>query len=250
MNPTNVGFYHPNAKTPTLSLQIPQPPNTGSHASHLWPSSLILSKFLFAHPHAIANKIVLELGCGMALPGLLVAKMGAQKVILTDADGRKQHQDRTDGFKDGDGWMDGARKSALLNGVESLVEVVGLNWGDLGAASTIKDLDVVLGADVFYDPEQFDGLLATISMLLGNGKDGCRCIVAYEERSSRRSIQAGLEKWGLEAVGLIDREKVLRDAETGEGILVGDGSEVSWEKGLENVFLFMMKAKRREEKGI
>ncbi|GMF63814.1 unnamed protein product [Phytophthora fragariaefolia] len=54
----------------------------------VWDCALVLSKFLandtyFPHDF-FANKRVIELGCGIGVPGLAAAALGAKEVVLTD----------------------------------------------------------------------------------------------------------------------------------------------------------------------
>jgi hypothetical protein len=48
----------------------------------LWPSALVLARYIaFHHTNRFAGRTVLELGCGIALPGILTAVCGnARKV--------------------------------------------------------------------------------------------------------------------------------------------------------------------------
>ena len=55
-----------------------------SFGSYAWPSSLVLAHFICNHPEIVANKTVLELGAGVALPSLVAASVGAKKVYISD----------------------------------------------------------------------------------------------------------------------------------------------------------------------
>jgi predicted nicotinamide N-methyase len=51
----------------------------------LWPSAHVLAKYLWAGREGlIRGKSVIELGAGCGLPGLLCARAGATRVVLTD----------------------------------------------------------------------------------------------------------------------------------------------------------------------
>ncbi|KAH7886748.1 putative methyltransferase-domain-containing protein [Phlebopus sp. FC_14] len=59
----------------------------GSHplwGHHLWNAAIAFAAYLDSNPHLIRDKFVLELGAGGALPGIIAAKNGARKVVLTD----------------------------------------------------------------------------------------------------------------------------------------------------------------------
>ncbi|CBN76293.1 conserved unknown protein [Ectocarpus siliculosus] len=49
-----------------------------------WDCSLVLAKYLEQRPEEVRGKRVLELGCGVGLPGVAAAVVGATEVILTD----------------------------------------------------------------------------------------------------------------------------------------------------------------------
>ncbi|CAN0117211.1 unnamed protein product [Ascophyllum nodosum] len=49
-----------------------------------WDCSLVLVKYLETRPEEVRGKGVLELGCGVGLPGVAAAIAGAEQVILTD----------------------------------------------------------------------------------------------------------------------------------------------------------------------
>ncbi len=56
-----------------------------SYGLYIWPSSPVLGWYLWLHQEEeVRGRRVLELGAGTALPGLLCAKAGAEKVYLAD----------------------------------------------------------------------------------------------------------------------------------------------------------------------
>lgn len=49
--------------------------------------------------------------------------------------------------------LENCRRSCRANGVQEVL-VLGLTWGDLSPdLLLLPDLDIILGSDVFYDPE-------------------------------------------------------------------------------------------------
>jgi len=50
----------------------------------LWDSAVHMSEYLAQHREIVFGKTVLELGCGLGLPGFVSARLGAKKVGLTD----------------------------------------------------------------------------------------------------------------------------------------------------------------------
>lgn len=86
-----------------------------------------------------------QLGAGVSLPGVVAARCGA-KVILSD-------------LAEAPSCLENCRRSCQANGVQDVV-VLGLTWGDLSPDLVLlPKLDIILGSDVFYDPEGQHNLL-------------------------------------------------------------------------------------------
>ena len=67
-----------------LSCMLRHCAHKGVHTGgHVWSGSRHLSRWLYARRHLLQDQRVLELGCGLALPGLLAAQSGAT-VVATD----------------------------------------------------------------------------------------------------------------------------------------------------------------------
>merc|ERR1740130_2257494 len=58
----------------------------GGTGWRVWPCALLLSSWLATHHNDISLRgvTVVELGCGLGLPGLVAAALGAHRTILTD----------------------------------------------------------------------------------------------------------------------------------------------------------------------
>ena len=138
--------------------------------AHLWPSGQRLAEQL-AGPLAaqVAGRRVIELGCGLGAPGLAAARAGGD-VVVTDSE---------------DDALALAAANAAANGV--VVAVRRLRWGaDEVPGAWRGRFDVVLGADVTYDPRERAPLLATIEALLAPGGAAW---LADPERTSRRELR-------------------------------------------------------------
>ena len=135
--------------------------------AHLWPSGQRLAEQL-AGPLAsgLAGREVIELGCGLGAPGLAAARAGG-RVVLTD--------DEPDALAL-------ALANASANGLGVAIER--LRWGEVPAALRGR-FEVVLGADVTYDPRERAALLATIEAVLAPGGVAW---LADPERTSRREL--------------------------------------------------------------
>ena len=114
----------------------------------LWPSAVALADVVARRPPA--GKRVIELGCGIALPGIVAARGGAADVLLTD-------------------WSDDAvacaADNAALNGVR--VRTAVRSWEDAGALRIDGGWDVVLASDVLYEERNVLPLLAALDELVG-----------------------------------------------------------------------------------
>ncbi|CAG8635803.1 101_t:CDS:2, partial [Racocetra persica] len=58
-------------------------------------------------------------------------------------------------------------------------------------------LDWILGSDTFYDPKDFEDIIATIAYILNYHSPKAKFLTSYQERSSKRTIQYLLDKWKL-----------------------------------------------------
>jgi len=114
----------------------------------LWPSAVALADVVARRPPA--GKRVIELGCGIALPGIVAARGGAADVLLTD-------------------WSDDAiafaAENAERNGVR--VRTAVQSWADPGPLRIEAGWDLVLASDVLYEERNVLPLLAALDELVG-----------------------------------------------------------------------------------
>ena len=117
----------------------------------VWPASIVLCRWLAAHPADVEGRRVLELGAGTGLPSLLCAKLNAQQVVATDC--TQAVVDRP------------PRAAAAC--AAGRHEVACLPWENsetlLAAAASV---DMVLLADVVYPMKDQAPLLAALRELL------------------------------------------------------------------------------------
>lgn len=160
------------------------------YSFYTWPSAHVLAWFLWLHRENFADKRILEIGCGTALPGILAAKLGAN-VTLSDnclLPSTLKHVERC----------------CEANGLtpRSDINVIGLSWGILlKSVFDIGPLDYIIAADCFYDPSVFEDILVTISFLLNDASSDStptKFLFTYQERASDWSIEHLLQKWNLQ----------------------------------------------------
>jgi predicted nicotinamide N-methyase len=113
-----------------------------------WPAGVVLAELVPSLP--LRGRRVIELGCGLGTAGLAAARAGAH-VTLTDEEPEA---------------LSLASANALRNGLSVQTRI--LVWGQV-PADLCGRFDVVLGADVLYNPDAEAPLLATISALLAPG---------------------------------------------------------------------------------
>ncbi len=98
--------------------------------SFCWASGQVLASYILEHPETVADKRVLDFGCGSGIVAIAAAMAGARKVIACDIDPAA---------------LDAAMANAALNGVQLFP------CDDWHACR--QDADVLTAADVLYDPE-------------------------------------------------------------------------------------------------
>jgi predicted nicotinamide N-methyase len=112
---------------------VPEPP----YWAHLWIGARALARSL-AEAGGLSGKVVLDLGCGLGLPGLVAAALGAE-AWLVDREAAA---------------LEFVRASARRNRLER-THCVDLDFvhGALG-----RSFDVILGAELVYDPRSYGPL--------------------------------------------------------------------------------------------
>ncbi|XP_046874816.1 methyltransferase-like protein 23 isoform X2 [Hypomesus transpacificus] len=165
------------------SLTVLEP----QYGMYVWPSAVVLAQFVWSHRDKLPQKTVLELGAGVSLPGVVAAKCGAQ-VILSDSAEIPL-------------CLENCRRTCSTNDLAA-VRVVGLTWGEISPDLVLlPPVDVILGSDVFYEPEDFENVLVTITFLLRKNPEA-QFWTTYQERSADWSIEALLHKWNLQCVNI------------------------------------------------
>jgi predicted nicotinamide N-methyase len=142
-----------------LVLKILRPPNAEElidaerfaddeympYWAELWPSGVELARAVARRE--LDGLRVLELGCGLGLPSLAAAARGA-RVLATD-------------------WAEDAiallRENAARNGLE--LESALVRWSDPAPLVAAAPWDLVLGADLLYEPRNVDALLELLPRL-------------------------------------------------------------------------------------
>nr|XP_007147073.1 hypothetical protein PHAVU_006G094000g [Phaseolus vulgaris]ESW19067.1 hypothetical protein PHAVU_006G094000g [Phaseolus vulgaris] len=154
----------PHSRVLVFPLQCSLNMLEGGTGCSIWPSSLFLSELILSHPELFFNKSCFEIGSGVGLVGLCLAHVKASKVILSDGDLST---------------LANMKLNLELNNlnVESnvperskdpkMVKCLYLPW-ESASESQLQDImpDVILGADVIYDPVCLPHLVRVLAILL------------------------------------------------------------------------------------
>lgn len=131
----------------------------GSTGAAVWRAGEFMAGYLVANPSLVRGKRVIELGCGTGLCGLVAARLGASRVLLTDGS---------------DTVLERARRNIALNrlgsssapGSDGTLSTRTLLWGGLVAEELRSEFDVVLASDVLYFTGAWRPLSETVHELL------------------------------------------------------------------------------------
>jgi predicted nicotinamide N-methyase len=140
----------------------------------LWPSAVALADVVARRPPAGLR--VLELGCGIALPGIVAARGGAADVLLAD-------------------WSPDAIAFATDNAARAGVRVrtVVASWEAPEPLSVEGGWDLVLASDVLYEERNVLPLLEALDALLGPA--GEAWITDPRRRHTPAFLELAAETW-------------------------------------------------------
>ena len=117
----------------------------------LWPSAIALSEYITEHSVLVKNQDVIELGCGLGLPGMVASNLGG-KVLMTD-------------------YLEEALSFARLNWEQNLSSEFNSELVDWRNIDDKKKYDIVLASDVAYENRSFQPLLIALkSLVKKNGR--------------------------------------------------------------------------------
>ncbi len=126
----------------TLDIQDERMP----YWSDIWPSAIALSKYIDENPKIVQGKKVLELGCGLGMPGIVAAMNGAV-VTMTD-------------------YLPEALMFTKSNWEKNLDIPFNGQLLDWRNSDKIEKADVILASDVAYESRSFEPLKAAFKNLL------------------------------------------------------------------------------------
>ncbi|XP_073699216.1 histone-arginine methyltransferase METTL23 isoform X1 [Garra rufa] len=157
------------------------------YGMYVWPCAVVLSQYVWMARSELQHKTVLELGAGVSLPGVVAAKCGSH-VILSDSAELPL-------------CLRNCKRSCDVNNLPNIA-VIRLTWGQVSPELlSLPPVDIILGSDVFYEPEDFEDLLVTVSFIVRRNPHA-QFWTTYQERSADWSIDALLHKWDLKCINV------------------------------------------------
>jgi len=130
----------------------------GTTGLRTWEASLRLSEYFIQNPELCKGKNIIELGAGIGLLTLICAKMGAKSVIATDVNAdviQRLHENIE------------SNKPLLSESNLAIPQAGKLDWNEKEIdMSLYSDLDLIICADVIYNPENIEPLVNILSQFL------------------------------------------------------------------------------------
>ena len=203
-----------------ISLRLSPDMLRGGTGCHDWDAGFYLAELFWSFPELLANRRVVEIGAGAGVAA--VAAADARPATLTlcdrdpealanlaenlrrngvaldetsgdagDRDGDRERDHGVPGTDVGDGDEERPLPGTSPSGTggSPLVSTLRLDWDDFDprvAAGLAADL--VVGADVLYDPTNIDGVLDAVAALIGGAPPPRGFEESGEDDSSERSL--------------------------------------------------------------
>jgi predicted nicotinamide N-methyase len=167
----------------------------------LWDCGIALLTYLAHNPSAVSGKRVLELGAGTGVVGLAASRLGAKHVVLTDLADVCQLISQNVLLSGAAAtyvpvvWPGGGALfvrrwwQCICFGIMLACcrcSVRSLLWGNDADLAAVDAVDLVLAADVVYEPECFEPLLKTLRALATTRET--TVLLAYRPRHPDGSV--------------------------------------------------------------
>ena len=165
--------------------------NTGAA---LWGASLILARWVLREEEILRGRCVVELGAGCGLPGITALRYSpAEKLYITDLasktfDNLKFNVERN------------LKEAQDRQQKPTTVQVLPLDWKDETTwPAAVKDgkAEVILGADLVYDPALVPPLVEVVTNLLAEGGT-FMYVSALSSRAGLEDFCSRLQQAGLQ----------------------------------------------------
>ena len=173
-----------------ISLHVSHDMLAGETGCHQWEAGFFLSEFIFSAKNSdglplFQGRCCLELGSGVGMAGVALARAGAANVLCTDGDLETlencERNLRINGvFKSSEEFKNKDRLSRsgsdkimgadeLGSPSDQVVSVQRLRWENGSKELVIPCIDIIVGADLSYDPLNIPPLIGILKDLLCGG---------------------------------------------------------------------------------
>lgn len=136
----------------------------------VWNSGILLFRLLDAlngrFPGLLRDKTVMELGCGAGLSSIAASRLGARRVVATDANAEVLELARRNVERNIDR---GGGGGGDVGSGEPAVTTASLQWGIMDAAEYEGVAEVVIGSDLTYNSGSWLALSETMATILKPG---------------------------------------------------------------------------------
>lgn len=117
--------------------------------AEIWPAAIGLAEYLFLHPSLVMGKKVVEIGCGLGLPGIVAGRLGAE-VLLTD-------------------YLSEPLELARYNWERNIQRPASVRQFDWRQGEDLPEADLVLASDIAYESRAFPFIRSLIGHYLDKG---------------------------------------------------------------------------------
>ena len=164
----------------------------GTTGLRTWEAAIHLGQYLCAHPRLVNGQRVLELGAGTGFLSILCAKhLAAAHVIASDGS---------------DDVVNNLPDNIFLNGLQDsgTISPMDLKWGHALTGTEEQEwnggrnIDLVIGADITYDPSVIPALVGTLEELVASSSMANIVIAATERnRATFEAFQHACQNTGF-----------------------------------------------------
>ncbi|CAM6083604.1 unnamed protein product [Calypogeia fissa] len=151
----------------------------GDTGYNIWPAGLFLAQVLLSHPQLVHGRSCIELGSGTGICGVWLSMLAPSKAVLTDGALQTLANLRHNLDINGIPISDKATHVQETRHGETSVECRQLLWETASEEEVLSfRAQVILGADLIYDPTIVPHLVRVLAMML-------------QEKSPRQGLSAG-----------------------------------------------------------
>eukprot|EP00418_Pyrodinium_bahamense_P001961 CAMPEP_0179022988 /NCGR_PEP_ID=MMETSP0796-20121207/6698_1 /TAXON_ID=73915 /ORGANISM="Pyrodinium bahamense, Strain pbaha01" /LENGTH=306 /DNA_ID=CAMNT_0020718885 /DNA_START=103 /DNA_END=1023 /DNA_ORIENTATION=+ len=159
----------------------------------VWPAAAFLGQFLVNCPSFVRGKSVVELGCGVGVPGICAAVAGAREVLFTDLDVEA---------------LNLARRNVADSGITCPVSFAEVDWSaEETWPKPLPPCDVIIAADILFFQDVHKDLIRFCDALLPD--DGRALICDPRKRLMRPGFMEKCQDADLEVGTMFETEDMV-----------------------------------------